>query len=49
MQESGELDFSDFEKAGSGGVKKVIFTEATGEKHPRELDDIARPSKRCRE
>ena len=45
VQETGELDFSDFEKAG-GGVKKGIFTEATGEKHPRESDDIARPSMR---
>ena len=39
VQETRELDFSDFEKA--GGVKKGIFTEATGKKHPRELDDIA--------
>ena len=37
VEETGELDFSDFEKAGGGGVKKGIFTEATGEKHPREL------------
>ena len=29
--------------------KKCIFTEATGEKHPRESDDIVRLSKRCRE
>ena len=28
VQETGELDFSDFEKAGGGGVKKGIFTEA---------------------
>ena len=49
VQETGELDFSDFEKAGGGGVKKGIFTEATGEKNPRESDDIARPSKRCRD
>ena len=49
VQETGELDFSDFEKAGGGGVKKGIFTEATGEKHPRESDDIVRPSKWCRE
>ena len=25
VQETGELDFSDFEKAGGGGVKKGIF------------------------
>ena len=37
VQETGELHFSDFEKGGGGGVKKGIFTEATGEKHPREL------------
>ena len=37
VQETGELHFSDFEKAGGGGVKKGIFTEATGEKHSREL------------
>ena len=49
VQETGELDFSDFEKAGGGGVKKGIFTEVTGEKHPRESDEIARPSKQCRE
>ena len=49
VQETGELDFSDFEKAGGGGMKKGILTEATGEKHPRESDDIARPSKWCRE
>ena len=49
MQETGDLNFNYFEKAGGGGVKKGIFTEATGEKHPKELDDIARPSKLCRE
>ena len=41
----GELDFSDFEKAGGGGVKKGMVTETTGEKRPRESNDIARPSK----
>ena len=30
-------------------MKKGIFTEAAGEKHPRESDDIAPPSKWCRE
>ena len=49
MQVTGELDFSDFEKARGGVVKKGIFTEATGEKHPRESDDIVRLNKRCRE
>ena len=49
VQETGELDFSDFEKARGVGMKKDIVTEVTGDKHPRESDDIARPSKRCRE
>ena len=49
VQVTGELDFSDFEMARGGVVKKGIFTEATGEKHPRESDDIVRLNKRCRE
>ena len=30
-------------------VALFFLIEATGEKHPRESDDITRPSKRCRE